>query len=64
ERRLLWVDEGYVDAPVLQREGLRRGEQITGPAVIESYDSTTYVAPRWSLLADDNLLVLQRGAPA
>jgi N-methylhydantoinase A/oxoprolinase/acetone carboxylase beta subunit len=33
---------------------------IDGPAIIEEYDSTTYVAPKWTLTVEDDLLILRR----
>jgi N-methylhydantoinase A/oxoprolinase/acetone carboxylase beta subunit len=41
---------------------LRGGERITGPALIEEYDSTTYLAPGWSLGVEGGLLALARTA--
>ena len=36
---------GYIDVQVLDRTGLRIGQTITGPALIEETDSTTVVLP-------------------
>jgi N-methylhydantoinase A len=38
--------EGWALVPVHHRRSLRSGDSIEGPAVIEQYDSTTYL-PRW-----------------
>jgi N-methylhydantoinase A/oxoprolinase/acetone carboxylase beta subunit len=46
----------------LQRAGLKEGERIEGPAIVEEYDCTTYVAPQWSLTADADVLVLEKTA--
>jgi 5-oxoprolinase (ATP-hydrolysing) len=46
--RSLWLDGSYVDAPVFQRDNLLVDEEISGPAIIEQYDCTTYVAPGWN----------------
>ncbi|MEX2481471.1 MAG: hydantoinase/oxoprolinase family protein [Gammaproteobacteria bacterium] len=38
---------GKVSCPVYVREHLRAGDRITGPAIVEQYDSTTVVNPGW-----------------
>jgi N-methylhydantoinase A len=39
--RSLWLTEqSAVEAPVIQRESLRAGSTIDGPAIVEQYDST------------------------
>jgi N-methylhydantoinase A len=60
--RRVWVDGSFIDVPVLQRGGLKEGERIEGPAIVEEYDCTTYVAPQWSLTADARVLVLEKRA--
>jgi N-methylhydantoinase A/oxoprolinase/acetone carboxylase beta subunit len=60
--RRVWVDGSFIDVPVLQRAGLKEGERIEGPAIVEEYDCTTYVAPQWSLTADADVLVLEKTA--
>ena len=60
----VWLDDAFVDVPVFERDALASGARIEGPAIVEAYDSTAYVAPRWSLAVDDDLLVLQRDRPA
>ena len=54
--------ESRAGVPVFARSALEPGEQIEGPAIIEEYDCTTYVAPRWSLVAAPAALVLERAA--
>jgi N-methylhydantoinase A len=53
------AEEGYVDAPILQRSGLVPGDSVQGPAVIEEYGSTVPVHPGFGATVDDfgNLLV-------
>lgn len=36
----------YLDTPVYRRDHLREGNVLTGPAIIEQFDSTTVVLPR------------------
>ncbi len=50
-----------VSTVVLWRPGLVRGHRVTGPAVIEQYDSVTLVPPAWNALVDESFnLVLRR----
>jgi N-methylhydantoinase A/oxoprolinase/acetone carboxylase beta subunit len=35
-------------------------KQIDGPAILEEYDSTTFVAPGWSASVDGDRLELRR----
>lgn len=61
--RKLWIEGAFADAPVFERNALPDGASLDGPAVVEAYDSTTYVAPGWSLRVDDDLLLMQKAAP-
>jgi N-methylhydantoinase A len=61
-KRAIWIDGAFVEAPVLERARFPQ-EVVNGPAIVEAYDSTTYLPPRWSARADGELLVLARGAP-
>jgi N-methylhydantoinase A len=58
--------EGLVDVPVYQRERLRAGDRLTGPAIIEQYDSTTVVCPGQAAAVDrfGNLVVTTSARPA
>jgi N-methylhydantoinase A len=46
-RRDVWLPEagGFVPCPVYDREGLRAGNHVAGPAVVEQMDTTTIVLP-------------------
>ncbi len=57
--RKVYVDGRFVDVPVLQRVLLADGRHLDGPAVVEEYDSTTYVPPGWSLAVDGDVLWLE-----
>lgn len=48
------------EVAVYQRDALAEGAALSGPAVVEQYDSCTYLAPNWTLRVHDDLLVLQR----
>jgi N-methylhydantoinase A len=64
KRRRVWLDDAFADVPIFQRKALASGARIEGPAIVEAYDSTAYIALAWSLAADDDMLVLQRDRPA
>jgi N-methylhydantoinase A len=60
QRRALWRNDTWVEAPVVARSALAPGEAIHGPAIIEEYDCTTYVPPGWRLTAGRVALELER----
>jgi len=61
ERRPVYDGTAFVDTPVYARTGLQPGDAFAGPAVIEQYDATTYVAPGWDARIDGfGNLVLER----
>jgi N-methylhydantoinase A len=57
--RRLFLDGDHVTATVYQRDDLRRGQALHGPAIIEQEDTTTIVLPNWSATVDaiGNLLI-------
>jgi N-methylhydantoinase A len=59
-RRMTWIDGAFVKVDVYQRDALAEGAHLEGPAIVEEYDSTTYVAPGWSASVEADLLVLER----
>jgi N-methylhydantoinase A len=52
ETRDAWDGDAVVATPVYARERMPIGATIAGPAVIEQYDTTTYVAPDWRARVD------------
>ena len=50
--RQVFHEESYLSAPVFQRRELGRGETISGPAIIEEVDSTTWILPGWTATVD------------
>ena len=48
--------------PIYDRADLRPGQTVTGPAIIEQFDSTSVLYPKDRLIVDDvmNLLVKVR----
>ena len=43
---------GYVDLPIYERSEAPTGVPVSGPAVIEQYDSTLVVEPHWTAVVD------------
>jgi N-methylhydantoinase A len=52
ETRSVFDGARFVATPVYARAALRTGDAFAGPAVIEQYDATTYVAPGWDVRID------------
>jgi N-methylhydantoinase A len=58
-RRPVWFDRGWIDTPVYDRDALRSGHKINGPALVEENASVTVLDPAKSLTVDKygNLLI-------
>jgi N-methylhydantoinase A len=52
EERPVWNGSNFEPATVFWREHLPCGTLLHGPAVVEQYDATTYVAPGWRATVD------------
>ena len=53
----------YVDCPIYDRYALGAGAAVSGPAVVEEFDSTTVVHPGFRLRVDEaGNLVIEREA--
>ena len=65
-RRSIYAPEGgnFEDAPVYERDLLRPGNQIAGPAVIAQFDSTTLVLAGQVASVDQffNLVIIEGDA--
>jgi 5-oxoprolinase (ATP-hydrolysing) len=60
----LWTGGGAQDAPVFDRESLRAGDRLPGPALIREANATTVVEPGWTAeVTPRNHLVLRRTEP-
>jgi len=57
--RSLFLDGSHIGAAVYQRDDLRGGQVLEGPAIVEQEDTTTAVLPGWSATVDEigNLLI-------
>ncbi len=47
ERRRIFFERGWRQAPVYMRDALRAGQRFSGPALVTEYSATTLVAPGW-----------------
>ncbi len=53
-KREVWLDPaGPVLVPVFRHEGLRAGETLAGPLIVEYTGSTLLVPPAWTLTCDE-----------
>ena len=61
-RRPTFFTDRFVDTPVFRRTELRRGQGLTGPAIVEEDESTLVVPPEFVLVVDQalNLLATRR----
>ena len=44
--------DGFAATPIFARDGLGPGSTVAGPAIVEQYDATTYIAPDWRARVD------------
>jgi N-methylhydantoinase A len=58
--RNVYIDGSYAETPVYQRESLAPDATVRGPALVEQYDTSTYVPPEWSAKTDDAMLTVER----
>jgi N-methylhydantoinase A len=59
--RQVWIGGARRECLVLDRGGLRAGDTVAGPAILEEEDSTVVIAPGWSArAAADEVLVVER----
>ena len=60
-RRKIWYAGAFHEAAVYDRLALKAGHVVTGPAIIEQYDTTTVVAPGYAAATDAHgILTLTR----
>jgi N-methylhydantoinase A len=60
-RRKVWFNDEWFDTSVYWRDELPASHSVSGPAVIEEYDSTVVVPPNWECSkAKNNCLTLER----
>jgi N-methylhydantoinase A len=58
----LYAEEDGAEWQIYEREKLRSGDILYGPAIVEQYDSTTVIMPQWKCEVDEySNLRLRRG---
>lgn len=64
ETRSVWTAGTFAPTPIYARARLQTGNTLDGPAVIEQYDTTTYLAPGWRAHVDvfGNLIAQETNA--
>ena len=50
--RRVRYDDMTLEAAVLDRADLLAGARFEGPAIVEQYDTTTFVTPGWTVAVD------------
>lgn len=59
-KRAVHFDGSMRDTPVYDRAHLAPGTEISGPAIVEEFGSTTVVFPRQTLRVDDHGIMIIR----
>ncbi len=54
-RRAVWFAGGPAESDLYNRERLRAGHRLAGPAVVYQYDTTTLIPPGWGAWVDARL---------
>ncbi len=54
-RRVVWFARGPAESALYERERLRAGHRLAGPAVVYQYDTTTLIPPGWGAWVDERL---------
>ncbi len=62
-RRKVWFDGKAYEAEIYQRETLAAGAELSGPAIVEQFDSTTVIPVGMSAVVDKfmNILIRTKG---
>jgi N-methylhydantoinase A len=60
--RRVWFDGKWLDTPILARAAFRDGDTVTGPAIVEQFDTTTVIEPgdAATIDAQGNLIITLR----
>ena len=55
----MWFGGGFVPTALYDRDRLRPGNVVAGPAVVYQYDTTTIIPPAWvaRVAATGNLII-------
>lgn len=58
--RRVWIDGNWHETPVYERTALEEALILEGPALLEQYDTCTFVAPGWRAARYAELIVMER----
>ncbi|MGN1422886.1 MAG: hydantoinase/oxoprolinase family protein [Oscillospiraceae bacterium] len=59
--RKVYIDGEWIDTAIINRLGLRAGETVEGPAIIEQHDTTTLIPPKHIMRMDENAnMIIER----
>ena len=59
--RKVYIDGDWIEAAVINRLGLKAGETVEGPAIIEQHDTTTLIPPAHVMRMDENAnMIIER----
>jgi N-methylhydantoinase A len=62
ESRFVWFPEGQMQCQVYQRDDLKAGYTLEGPAIIQEKEATTLVEKQWCLRVDQfGNLIIEKG---
>ena len=59
-KRDVWIDGRWVSTAVYERDALAVDVGVSGPALIEQYDTCTYVPPQWQARSNGAMLIVER----
>jgi N-methylhydantoinase A len=59
QERRVWIEGAYAATPVYKREELPHGALIAGPALIEQYDTCTYVPSGWHARDEAAMMIVE-----
>jgi N-methylhydantoinase A len=60
ERSVWFAETGFTACPVHWRDGLATGMSLTGPAIVEAFDTTIVVPPGWAARVDERGYIRMR----
>ena len=59
----VWIADRWLAAPSFERESLRTGEVLAGPAILVEHGSTGWIEPGWSAEVQADGRLLRPGVP-
>ena len=64
-RRPVWLPEAkdFVETPIYDRDALKPGNRLAGPAIVEQMDATTLVPPGMTARVDRWLNLILEASP-